>query len=264
MISKNRIKLIRSLEQKKHRRESGLFVAEGPKLVGELLPAYPCAYLAATSRWLAEHTAAVADLRARGTEVDEVTPQELERASLLRAPQEVLTLMHLPQRPTLPPAEAATRLVLALDDVQDPGNLGTIVRLADWFGIEDVVCSEGSADVFNPKAMQATMGAPAGVRVHYTPLPQWLAEAARAGAAIYGTSLQGTNLYAEPLSPCGVIVMGNEGRGVSAEVEALVSRRLYIPPFPAGRATSESLNVAIATAVICAEFRRRENPSSTL
>ncbi len=259
MISKNRIKLIRSLEQKKHRREASQFVAEGPKLVGELLAARPCTYLAATPSWLAEHAATVTALRAQGTEVDEVTPQELERASLLRAPQEVIALMPLPHFPTPRPAEAAERLFLALDDVQDPGNLGTIIRLADWFGIEDVICSEGTADVFNPKATQATMGALARVRVHYTPLATWLSEASRAGAPIFGTSLHGENLYTQELDNRGVIIMGNEGRGVSAEAETLVSHRLYIPPFPAGRSTTESLNVAIATAVICAEFRRREN-----
>ena len=150
-----------------------------------------------------------------------------------------------------------------LDDVQNPGNLGTIVRLADWFGIEHVFCSSGCADVYNPKTVQATMGALARVAVHELDL-----EAALVGLGtdvpVYGTFLDGGSLYEMPLAQHGVIVMGNEGRGVSEGVARFVTERLWIPNYPAGRATSESLNVAIATAVVCAEFRRRQTSSSNL
>jgi TrmH family RNA methyltransferase len=146
-------------------------------------------------------------------------------------------------------------LVLALDRVQNPGNLGTIIRLADWFGISDIVCSEDSADCFNPKVVQATMGAILRVRVHYTNLAKWLGE--QRGAKIYGTFLEGENIYSAQLDKSGIIVMGNEGQGISTEVAATVSHKLLIPPYPADRSGSESLNVAVATAVICSEFRRR-------
>ncbi len=135
--------------------------------------------------------------------------------------------------------------------------MGTIVRLADWFGITDIVCSENSADCFNPKVVQATMGAILRVRVHYTNLPQFLSEAAKRGTEIYGTFLEGENLYDTPLTPTGIIVMGNEGRGVTEATARTVTRKLFIPPYPADRRGSESLNVAMATGVVCAEFRRR-------
>lgn len=257
MLSKNRIKQIHGLELKKNRRAEGLFVAEGPKLVDELLPAFPCSYLAATPSWCDRHATELERLRATGAETDVVTDEELQRASLLRAPQQVLALLAVPAPEGGAEVRAADALCLMLDSVQDPGNLGTIVRLADWFGIEDVFCSPDTADVYNPKAVQATMGALARVRLHYTPLPSLLRRVTDAGVPVYGTFLDGENLYTQPLEQRGVIVMGNEGKGVSREVEQLVTRKLYVPNYPAGRATSESLNVAIATAVVCAEFRRR-------
>jgi TrmH family RNA methyltransferase len=146
-------------------------------------------------------------------------------------------------------------LCLALDDVQDPGNLGTIVRLADWFGIEDIFCSQGTADVYNPKTIQATMGAIARVRVHYCDLVSLIGSLK--DIPVYGTFLDGDNMYNKSLSANGLIVMGNEGKGVSPEVGSLINERLYIPNYPTGRTTSESLNVAIATAIVCSEFRRR-------
>ena len=151
---------------------------------------------------------------------------------------------------------AAKNLVLALDDVQDPGNLGTIMRIADWFGIKDIFCSKATADIFNPKAVQATMGAVARVKIHYTDLAKELS-ALPSSIPVYGTFLEGDIIYDTQLSANGVIIMGNEGNGISKEVGKTVSRKLYIPNWPAGAATSESLNVAIATAIVCSEFRRR-------
>lgn len=249
MISKNRLKLIHSLEKKKDRLEEGLFVAEGPKLVGELMATMRPAYVAATAEWLEANAAA------RQVAHDVVTAEELMRASLLRAPQQVVALFPLPDGEAHIAEVAASELCLALDGVQDPGNLGTIVRLADWFGIRHVFCSTTTADVFAPKATQATMGALARVAVHYVDL---VAELAPCPSPVYGTHLDGLDLYAQPLTPTGVIVMGNEGNGISAEVAQRVTRRLYIPPYPRDVTTVESLNVAIATAIICAEFRRRD------
>lgn len=251
MLSKNLIKLIRSLEMKKFRKESGLFVAEGEKIVFDLIAAgMECVKLIATKRFLASLPAL------DGTEIIETDDDELKKASFLRTPQGIMALFR--QRDEACDFSVATReLSLALDDVQDPGNLGTIIRIADWFGIENVFCSQGTVDVYNPKTVQATMGALARVNVHYVDLPEFLYAAREAGAPVYGTFLNGGNIYEHGLSAAGVIVMGNEGKGIGAECERLVSDRILIPNFPAGRATSESLNVSTATAIVCSEFRRR-------
>ena len=250
MLSKNTLKYIRSLELKKKRKEGQVFVAEGHKLVGDLLGHFSCKLLLATDTWWQAHAGAEAD------ECLVVTQEELARASLQKAPQEVLAVFRQPDEVYCPEAPSHS-LCLALDDVQDPGNLGTIIRLADWFGIEHIFCSIGTADVFNPKTVQATMGALARVKVHYGSLTQ-LIEALDKSVPVYGTFLDGEIIYGEELSDCGLIVMGNEGKGISPEVEKLVNKRLYIPNYPPERETSESLNVAIATAVVCAEFRRRK------
>lgn len=247
-LSKNKIKYIRSLELKKIRKEEGVFLAEGPKLVGDLLGHFPCRFLAATSSWLQEHPAVPA------LEIAEASADDLSRASLLKTPQHVLAVFEQPHYEM--DIEAVRHsLCLALDDVQDPGNLGTIIRLADWFGIEHLFCSPNTVDAYNPKTVQATMGGIARVKVHYTPLPDLICSLG--DIPVYGTFLDGENMYEQTLSAHGLIVMGNEGKGIGEEVEALINRKLYIPNYPQERETSESLNVAIATAVVCAEFRRQ-------
>ena len=193
--------------------------------------------------------------RSYADEIAEVSQEELSRASLLKTPQQVLAVFEQPKY-TLTPDVARHSLCLALDDVQDPGNLGTIIRLADWFGIEDIICSQNTVDVYNPKTVQATMGGIARVRVHYTSLPDFIRSQSKE-IPVFGTFLDGQNMYEQPLAANGLIVMGNEGNGIGKEVEALINRKLYIPNYPQGQETSESLNVAIATAVICAEFRRQ-------
>ena len=145
-----------------------------------------------------------------------------------------------------------------LDGIQDPGNLGTIVRLADWFGIEHVVCSQDTVDVFNPKVVQSTMGALAHVKVHYTDIAMYLEQQKERNTPIYGTFLEGEDIYEKDLSGNGIIIMGNEGNGIRNELKEMINEKLYIPNYPQGRDTAESLNVAVATAVICAEFRRRK------
>lgn len=155
-------------------------------------------------------------------------------------------------------ADVASRsLCLALDDVQDPGNLGTIVRIADWFGIEHIFCSNGTADIYNPKTVQATMGAIARVKLHYCNLPEFIGNASEKNIPVFGTFLDGENIYTQHLPKNGIIVMGNEGNGISEQIARKVSHRLLIPNYPQGCETSESLNVAVATAIVCAEFRRR-------
>lgn len=251
MLSKSLIARVRRLELKKHRRADGLFLAEGPRLLTELLGSFRCRLLVATDDWLAKQTGTTIE----ADETVRVTADELRRISLLTTPQEVLALMELPA--DKPDTEAPQReLCLALDGVQDPGNVGTIIRLADWFGIRRVYCSPDTADVFAPKALQATMGGVARVKVSYVDLCQ-LVDGLRGEVPVYGTFLDGANLYAQRLEQRGLIVMGNEGRGIGPQMACRVNSRLTIPPYPAERPTVESLNVAMATAVVCAEFRRQ-------
>ena len=233
---------------KKNRKEERAFVAEGHKLVGDLLGHFVCKLIVATRSWLDRNT------NVNALEIIEVTQEELTRASLQKTPQEVLAIFEQPSY-DMQPDVLSHSLCLALDDIQDPGNLGTIIRLADWFGIEHIFCSMGTVDVYNPKTVQATMGALARVKLYYVNLPELIASLKQ--TPVYGTFLDGNNMYDEKLSEHGLIVMGNEGNGISKEVEKLVNKRLYVPNYPLYRETSESLNVAIATAIVCAEFRRR-------
>ena len=246
MISKAKLKYIHSLGLKKNRKAEGVFVAEGPKLVEDLIKFFDPVYVAATSEWIKFNPS---------VEADEITEEELKKASFQEHPQQVIAVFRQPSDSVDAVDAITNNLCLALDDVQNPGNLGTIVRLADWFGIEHVFCSVGCADIYNPKTVQSTMGAMGRVKVHYCNIEE-LIKSLPESVPVYGTFLDGDNMYEMQLSDNGLIVMGNEGNGVSEAVGKLVTNRLFIPNYPKGRATSESLNVAIATAVICAEFRR--------
>ena len=247
MISKNKIKYIRSLELKKNRNKEGKFVAEGHKVVDDLLVLQPADLIVATQEWLhGKHFAAQ-------TEVVEVTEEELKKVSFLQHPQQVLAVFK--QATSGDYSINTNELNLALDGVQDPGNLGTIIRIADWFGITHIYCSQDTADVYNPKVVQATMGSIARVKVEYGDL-LGLVESLPADVPVYGTLLDGDNIYQQTLENRGLIVMGNEGKGISPALAKKVSHKLLIPNFPEGRATADSLNVAIATAITCSEFRR--------
>jgi TrmH family RNA methyltransferase len=190
-----------------------------------------------------------------GAEIIEVSNEEMKRISFQQTPQGIMGIFQQPQH-RLDPSIPERELCLALDSVQDPGNLGTIIRIADWFGIENIFCSHGTADAYNPKTVQATMGAIGRVKVHYVDLPSFIATI-KERAPLYGTFLDGDNIYAKELTNRGVIIMGNEGNGISEECGRHIKERLFIPNYPAGRETSESLNVSVATAIICSEFRRR-------
>ena len=251
MITKARIKLIKSLEQRKKRNIHQLFVAEGPKLVEELLATMQPSYIAATQEWWDKNKSLIKS----ACEADTITPEELQKTSLLQTPQQVIALFPIPQHKFCHEV-AQHELCLALDGVQDPGNMGTILRIADWFGIHNVICSEDTVDVYNPKAVQATMGALARVKVHYTNLNELFRQG---NTPIYGTLLDGKNIYEQELGQNGYIVMGNEGKGLSPAIRELVTQKLYIPNYPIGAKTTESLNVAIATSIVCSEFRRRAN-----
>lgn len=248
MISKNKIKYIRSLELKKNRNKEGKFVAEGFKVVDDLLALQPADLIVATGEWLrGKHFGAE-------TEVIEVTDEELKKVSFLQHPQQVLAVFR--QATSGDYSINTSELSLALDGVQDPGNLGTIIRIADWFGIENIYCSPETADVYNPKVVQATMGSIARVKVLYGDLMALFASLP-ADVPVYGTLLDGEDIYAQQLDNRGFIVMGNEGKGISPELIQRVNRRLLIPNFPPERPTADSLNVAIATAITCSEFRRQ-------
>ena len=250
MLSKAKIKFIHSLELKKNRRQEGVFVAEGPKVVGDLLEMMRPTFLIATSEWMNANRDLQTD------EWLEVTDEELAKASFLKHPQQVLATFPIP--PSLhevSPEVDTNQLSLMLDGVQDPGNLGTIIRIADWFGINDVYCSQDTADVFNPKVVQATMGSIARVRVHYADLPELLSRLLE-DYPIYGTLLDGENIYETRLQPRGAIIMGNEGKGLSTAIIQRLTHRILIPNYPPNRPTADSLNVAVATAIVCAEFRR--------
>lgn len=245
-----------ALELKKYRKANGEFIGEGPKLIMDLLSTFHCTYLAGSEKWMSANHAITDMLNKKQVLIDTVTEEELRRASLLQHPQDVIAVFKQPSYIINKEEIGKKTLCLALDGVQDPGNLGTIVRIADWFGIEDIFCSPLTADIYNPKSVQATMGSMARVRMHYLDL-KTLFEHLSPEIPIYGTLLDGKDLYQQPLSGNGIIVMGNEGNGISPELRKMITRKLLIPNYPQGRKTAESLNVAIATAVICAEFRRQ-------
>lgn len=252
MISKAQIKFVRSLALKKFRDREDAFLAEGPKAVEELAKAYPCRLLAATADYLAApHGIEAATML-------EVSPEELGRCSQMRTPQRCLAVFDRKRANRSPFAADNEPLTLALDGIQDPGNLGTIIRTCDWFGIRRIVCSPDTADAFQPKVVQATMGALGRVEIVYTDLPAFF-DSCSDDIPVYGMFLDGENLFTASIdSRKAVIVMGNEGHGISDAVAAHINRRLLISSYPPGETTGESLNVSIATAITLAEFRRRD------
>ena len=242
-ITKAQVKWVRSLQMKKHRDEQDVFVAEGEKCVNDLRQSFE----------LLLHITP-----------DNASSTEIEQMSSLRTPQGVIGVFRKRKDQVPTPTKLSDgQLLLALDGIQDPGNLGTIIRTCDWFGIYDILCTKDTADCYNPKVEQATMGALARVRVHYVNnLSEVLTQFQTAGYPVYGTLLDGKNMYAPSAIPTkekGIIVMGNEGNGISEDVRTLVTHSLLIPSYPANIPTSESLNVSIATAIVLAEFRRQHN-----
>lgn len=275
-ISKAQVKLIKSLQQKKYRDELGFFVAEGEKCVSELAKAFELVYLIVEDGLIVPTVLQRSGLTGEAGHLT-ASAIEISQMSGLRTPQGVIGVFKKPITNHQAPI-TDSGLVLALDGIQDPGNLGTIIRTCDWFGVHDIVCSQDTADCYNPKVVQATMGALARVRVHYVNLPAWLQSQItnhKSQIKIYGTLLDGKDMY-EVLQSAGrpdseavlqhsgltgkaghaVIVMGNEGNGISPEVRKFVTHPIRIPSYPKDAETSESLNVSIATAIVLAEFRR--------
>jgi len=239
MVVKSQIKLIRSLQQKKYRNQHGLFFAEGKKTVQELLDSD-----------FKPHSIFTNDLDIFNISDDlltEVTPADLKQMSFLKNPNGVLGVFHIPEAKKIDFED----WIVVLDDIRDPGNLGTIIRLCDWFGIRNLVCSLNTVDCYNPKVLQATMGSIARVVINYKNLQDFLMESK---TPIYGAFMDGASIYESKLPEKGIVILGNEGKGISATVEALITQKITIPQY--GNKTTESLNVATATAILLNEIRR--------
>lgn len=241
MFSKSQLKLINSLGQKKFRQKHQLFVVEGKKAIAELLGSALKLHSLFTTEEIFE---------AETEKTFLVSEKELKKMSRLTTPQTAVAVFHIPEVQPLD----TDQLILALDNVQDPGNLGTIIRMCDWFGIRHLVCSEGTVDCFNPKVVQATMGSIARVNIRYRVLSDFFRNEGK-GLPVYGAFLEGENVYEQHLRAEGILVMGNEANGISSEVESFISRKLVIPQFGINQET-ESLNVATATAIFLSEFKR--------
>ncbi|MDR1984802.1 MAG: RNA methyltransferase [Prevotellaceae bacterium] len=247
MISKSKIKQIKSLEYKKFRDETGLFVAEGEKLINEILQSnieieslfcLPAAKLPENNK----------------TEI--ISENEMKRISFLKTPSSAFAVVKIPNK-KIDINKINNSLSIVLDNIQDPGNLGTIMRLCDWFGIQNIICSHKTTDCFSPKTVQATMGAICNVNVFYVDLNGFF-NMIDQNINIYGTFLEGENIYNAKLSAHGLIIMGNEGKGISTETEKFVTKKLCIPCFSDNAIKPESLNVSVATAIVCSEFKRRK------
>lgn len=236
MVTKNQIKLISSLQQKKYRKQHGLFFVEGEKVIQELLD----------SDFVLDELFVTEDIFKDILNRTVISASELKKISALASPNNSLAVFRIPADDEL----ELSGLILALDSVRDPGNLGTIIRLCDWFGIQHLVCSEDTVDVYNPKVLQATMGSITRVKVSYLDLKTFLSQTQ---LSIFGTFMEGKNIYKTNLPQEGIIVLGNEANGISTAIEQCITHKITIPRF--GNPT-ESLNVATATAIILSEFRR--------
>ncbi len=238
MVSKSQIKLITRLKQKKYRQQEGLFIAEGIKTIHELL----------NSSLKLKHIFTTRSFNFDAKSETIITDNELKKISFLSTPNQALAIFEIPESETI----QDNKLIIALDDVRDPGNLGTIIRLCDWFGIQDLVCSESTVDCYNPKVIQATMGSIIRVNVSYVNLESFL-KASKMD--IFGAFMEGDNVYKTNLSNHGILVLGNEANGISETIEACLDKKLSIPRF-GDLQTTESLNVATATAILLSEFKR--------
>jgi len=248
MLSKNQIKFINSLKLKKFRDEHNLFIAEGTKIVPELINS--------SIKVNEVYTTIENHLLPQSVKTTVIKTAELERISSLTSPNQMLAVCEIPDYAI--ENDYSTKLTLALDEIKDPGNLGTIIRIADWFGIDTIICSNHTTDAYNPKVIQSTMGSIARVKVIYTELPVFIAKESAKKTAVYGALLEGDNIYQQQKTN-GIIVIGNESQGISEEVKKLIKHKIKIPSFSHLKTTegsAESLNAAVATAIICSEFRR--------
>ena len=248
-ITNSQIKFIASLSQKKNREESHCFVAEGTKCVRDTWNHFNCRMIVATRSWYEQF--------GHSGHIDRIVfanKQQMQRMSQFTTAAGVIAVYDIPEY-DIDESEVRSNLNVILDNVQDPGNLGTIIRLADWYGIRNIFCTRNTVDVYNHKVVQATMGAISHIKVHYCDIEALLGRFE--GIPVYGTFLDGDNIYKTALENCGFVIFGNEGNGISARLSALVGHRLHIPSFTKGAEAPESLNVGIAAAITISEFRRR-------
>jgi RNA methyltransferase, TrmH family len=255
MISKNSIKLINSLANKKNRIKENLFLVEGDKMVAEVLESkFVVEKLYATSSFIFKNKPKIKNEKV----VTEVTREDIEKASLMKNPQNSIALCALPAEKELP-TKIDSDLSIFLDEIQDPGNLGTIIRICDWFGIEHLFCSPKTADLYNPKVIQSSMGSFCRVNVWPTAFEPVIELASKSEMKILGAFLDGENIYKQYFSSRILLVMGNEGNGISPEIEKMVDKRIKIPEFNENPKSAESLNVSVATAIVCSEIKRQTN-----
>jgi TrmH family RNA methyltransferase len=240
MVSKNQIKLITSLQHKKYRIEQQLFLAEGVKVIQELLQ----------SNFVLEHLFVTETIFKKTPAIQKtlIKEEEMKRISALTSPSSCLAIFKIPSANQI----ETKGLIVALDDIRDPGNLGTIIRLCDWFGVSQLLCSPETVDVYNPKVVQATMGSITRVAIHYIDLNEYISSTS---LPVFGTFMDGKNVYQEDLPKEGILVLGNEANGVSKELEQTIKNKIAIPRFGDTQQT-ESLNVAMAAAIFLSEFRR--------
>jgi TrmH family RNA methyltransferase len=258
MISSARSKLLRSLQHKKFRDQHRFFLVEGEKMVGELMDnggdaRFRIAEIFAIPEWIDRNNKKV---QSSDIEAVEATQAEIKKISNLVSPQAVVALVQMPDTP-LELEDLLPSPVLAFESIRDPGNLGTIIRTADWFGIKHLVCSPDSTDLYNPKVLQSTMGAFARVKVHYHDLNALLGSPDLKEKVVYGTFLEGENIYEMRLEPAPLILFGNESHGLSRQLESHIGQKISIPSFSTFGKSSESLNVASSVAVVCSELKRR-------
>ncbi|MBE7177045.1 MAG: RNA methyltransferase [Mucilaginibacter polytrichastri] len=247
MLSKSQISFIRSLHQKKYRKEQGLFLVEGLKSITEF---FASSYVI-DALYLTDPAAAKVLKIPHKINVTEIGTADLQRISALQTPQDALAVLRIPEKLPVKKASLKNSFTLVLDGVQDPGNLGTIIRTADWFGFSRIICSNDTVEAWNPKTVQATMGSLARITIDYTELPELLEGA---DLPVYGTLLDGDSIFETNWTNEGLIVLGSEGRGISEAVKPHISRAITIPRFGA----AESLNVAVAAAICCTEIRRTQ------
>ena len=252
MLSKQITKIIQNLEKKKFREKYNLFKIEGEKLVAELLRS-PLAVHAiiAYPEWIQANGHLLGK-----TQVLETDEKGMKAISNFQSLPHVMALAEIPNHP-YHPDEVAGTLSLVLNGIQDPGNLGTILRIADWFGVSHLLCDRDCASIYNPKCVQASMGAIFRVHAYYLDLPAAISQLKAKGMPVFGTFLDGENIYTSPLPSQGLIIMGNEGKGIAENIGQLADFRLTIPNFTPTGASSESLNVGVATGIILSEFKRR-------
>jgi RNA methyltransferase, TrmH family len=256
MISTNQIKHINSLKIGKFRRTYNQFLLEGKKSVCDLLKSdFEIIEIFSLKNWINNNFEL---LKEKNIEILEINEKELSRISSLKTPNDVIAIVKIPQNELIP-KNVFSGLCLVLDEIKDPGNLGTIIRTADWFGIENIICSENSVDVYNPKVVQATMGSITRVKVYYTQLVEFLSSKP-SEIKIFGTLLEGDNIYKKQLAENAIILIGNESHGISKELLPLIEEKISIPKGTGNKQDmAESLNASIATAIICSEFCRRKS-----